>query len=1379
MVFPKFIRKQELLSRHCILYTTLFLLSQFVLTQEVIAQRLPKPETITVDNGLSFRRVNSIIQDHSGLMWFGTSKGLSRYDGNRFVHFGKDGTADIHFPSDEIHKDGFVFRNDSVLWVIADYTFFAININNFETNLVTGIEGKPLHFLRGENQDIWLISDNEQEQFLWRFTEQKGFTKVSSVPHFRMELSDINQDNSGNLWWSSTTRGLQKYDSTGTFQEVDTALERLYFHDEKTNYTDFFIDSQNRFFVYAMKKQAEYELWQYFPESGRKVIIREGLENFFLAATEDSWGNIWFGLDEQLLQLKPDGQLIDFTGALQKELDYSVINTIFQDRTNVLWIGTNGGLLKMPILKQMFKTHFAEKNIGWGNSIRGIGEYQDGELFFFSNTGKRGFYRINKENQEPEQINFGMEHADLIHLLSLSTYYIYDQRRNCIWTMFKSLMKLDLETKTIEVQPAVNLGLFYGNYNPVAIMPDGKILIGNILQQLALYHPETGVVNKILKTRSSEDDPILIRALLPEGNDRIWVATENNGIYLFNLKGETLRHYHTQSEPAINNNQVLCLHLDEAGDWLWFGTFGGGMSGIHLSTGKVKVFLAKDGLPNNNVVSILGDGDNLWVGTYNGLSCFNKEEETFQNFYEEDGLSDNEFNFTSAFKSSDGQLHFGGMNGINSFYPQDLVDRVGAPPLKLTRFSKHDQKENRLTTYQKDGQLKGPFIISPNISYFQFEWTLPNYLTPHKKQYYTWLEGLEEGWTSLGNTPSIRFNKLPAGNYKLHLKGKDSQNNWSELPEVLSISVIPPWWNTWWAYGLFLFSVIAGLTFLWKRESRRLQLQNQLEAEYNEAKRLRSIDKAKARFFANISHEFRTPLTVISGITEQMESNPKEWFREGITMIKRNTDRLLDLVNKMLDLSKLESGKMELHRKQSNIIAYLKYLAESIHSLAESKKIKVHFLSEEDNIMMDFDPDKIQQVMVNLLSNAIKFTLPDGDIYVSVRCISKAENGSGNEDHQLQIKVKDTGVGIPEDQIPYIFDRFYQVDDTATRSEEGTGIGLALVMELIKLMEGSISVKSKLGKETEFTIILPIRTISHEITPVPEIEASSSNFTSAVTTPAITTREHTDKRVSLKSTKPRVLLVEDNPDVVAYIAACLQNDYTIYVGKDGQEGIDIAVENIPDLIITDVMMPLKDGYELCQTIKSDERTSHIPIIMLTAKADMESRLEGLEMGADAYLNKPFHKKELIVRIKKLLELRKSLQKHFLSVAGLQTDEPNIEKRPETSFKEDLFIQKLTSIVESHLDDLNFTVDHFCKEIGMSHSQLHRKITALTGLSPNKFIRYIRLEKAKALLLNPDLTINMVAYSTGFNGQNYFGRMFKSEFGLTPMQWRKGRVEEMK
>jgi DNA-binding response OmpR family regulator len=478
------------------------------------------------------------------------------------------------------------------------------------------------------------------------------------------------------------------------------------------------------------------------------------------------------------------------------------------------------------------------------------------------------------------------------------------------------------------------------------------------------------------------------------------------------------------------------------------------------------------------------------------------------------------------------------------------------------------------------------------------------------------------------------------------------------------------------------------------------------------------------------------------------------------------------LVNEMLDLSKLESGKMSLQLIEGDVITFLRYVVESFHSLAESQNKQLHFLSDTDSLHTEYDPEKMRQVISNLLSNALKFTPEKGNIYISVseRSIANKENKS-----LLVIKVKDTGIGIPGEQVQYIFDRFYQSNNNQDRRARGTGIGLALTKELMKLMEGEISVKSPprgANRGTEFTVTLPCRKISSTETKTVVADLKPIHQNKSLITE--TAREVSNEIVHEE--KPLILLVEDNPDVVAYTASCLP-DYRLAVSKNGMEGWEIAKKIIPDLVITDVMMPVMDGFELCHQLRNNERTSHIPVIMLTAKADLPSKMEGLNRGADVYLEKPFNREELTMRIKKLLELRKQLQQYYLKKAGL-VDKHVAMPPPVDAEAEDVFVKKVRETVEEHLSDFSFTVEQLCKCVFMSHSQLHRKLEALTGCSPNKFIRILRLNKAKELLKKTDSSITSIAFECGYNDPAYFSRVFKQENNVTPQEWRVMYKEEL-
>ena len=541
-----------------------------------------------------------------------------------------------------------------------------------------------------------------------------------------------------------------------------------------------------------------------------------------------------------------------------------------------------------------------------------------------------------------------------------------------------------------------------------------------------------------------------------------------------------------------------------------------------------------------------------------------------------------------------------------------------------------------------------------------------------------------------------------------------------------------------------------------KRAIEEIESHKEAAQTKEQLNQLQELDALKTRLYTNITHEFRTPLTIILGITDRLTEELEESAQSGLHMIQRNGHHLLNLINQMLELRKLESGKALVHMQQGDMLAYLKYITASFDSYAASRDIRVHFLTEEQGIVMDYDPEKVLHIVSNLLSNAVKFTKDGGDVYVSV-AIEAGEN--------LLLKVKDTGIGIPTEKLAYIFDRFYQVDDSATRASEGTGIGLALTKELIKVLQGTIQVKSELGKGTQFTIHLPISrdaaikedALSHMV---------EEKLNAFVPPPASSFAPNLEPEVEA----PLTLIIEDNPDVRQYIAACLEEEYRLTFAENGQVGIDMALDLVPDLIISDVMMPEKDGFEVCEILKNNAHTSHIPIILLTAKADVESRLKGLQRGADAYLPKPFNRDELLIRMQKLLELRRQLQQYYLSLTADDQVSLN-EKDSAEAEQEHQFVKQVRAVIEAHLADPKFVVPDLCREIGMSHSQLHRKLSALTGLSTKKLIRSIRMNYAKKLLKDPQLTITAVAYDAGFNDPDYFHRVFKQVFGMTPGAFR--------
>ena len=520
--------------------------------------------------------------------------------------------------------------------------------------------------------------------------------------------------------------------------------------------------------------------------------------------------------------------------------------------------------------------------------------------------------------------------------------------------------------------------------------------------------------------------------------------------------------------------------------------------------------------------------------------------------------------------------------------------------------------------------------------------------------------------------------------------------------------------------------------------------------------RMKELDEFKTKLYNNITHEFRTPLTIILGMVEQIKEDPEKWSDEGFNMIKRNGQNLLNLTNQMLDLSKLEANAMPVKIIQDDIALYLKYLVESFHSLSNTKHINLSFNADPDEIIMDFDPDKVQDILSNLISNAIKFTPDAGKVKVSIS--KKYKRGNSH----LILSVMDTGIGIPKEHLPKVFNRYFQSENHRAQQTEGTGLGLALTKELVKLFKGEINVKSEMNLGTTFTVNLPITNDAKDgqLHLTDEIEHAINR--------QILNKKIIGSNNDNLSDGLKLLIVEDNNDLVYYLNSILSGDYHIEIAKNGLEGYKKAIEVIPDLIISDVMMPVMNGVDFCKKLKNDIRTSHIPVVLLTARADIDSKMKGLKAGADVYLAKPFNKNELFIHIDKLIQLRKELQQRYMAI---EVQKPLATNGVPLLPLEDMFIKKVGNILEKHLCEEEFGIPELCLYIGMSRSQLYRKFSALTNTTIHHYILKLRLVKARELLQKTNLNVSEVAYDTGFKNPSHFSRVYSEEFGIAPSKTR--------
>ena len=735
----------------------------------------------------------------------------------------------------------------------------------------------------------------------------------------------------------------------------------------------------------------------------------------------------------------------------------------------------------------------------------------------------------------------------------------------------------------------------------------------------------------------------------------------------------------------------------------------------------------------------------IWLSTDKGLCRFDVRAKTVTNFTVADGLPDNLFNERSYLKMRDGAMVFGGVNGLTVFHPDSLRLNTHAPQTRIVGF----RVNNRTFDFAGDSNIS----LSRDENLISFDFAALEFTNPAQNQYRYQLVGVDKDWVFLGTKNSVQFVALSPGTYTFKVMGSNNHGVWSEQPAVLRFTIRPPWWASWWAYLLYLGLAAAGF---WR------YYQYLLRQRFSEQEKLRlkELDDFKSRFFTNITHEFRTPLTVILGMSEQVlrdkitQSNPAN-IAQPLGLIKRNGENLLRLVNQILDLAKLESNTLKMNYIQGDILAFIRYIAESLHSLSNAHNLLLRVESDQTKIVMDYDPERFLQIIHNLLSNAIKFTPSGGKIILQ----------ANQEGQWLKISVTDTGAGIPPEELPHLFERFFQARNQEHAKAGGAGIGLSLTRELVKAMGGEISVDSKVGVGSTFFVKLPVTNNGNFDEKGPDNWKVPT--TSRPTSPLPTV---------IESDRLSILLIEDNPDVVEYLNACLQGagdrkgrPYNLDFAYNGQAGIEKALESVPDLIVSDVMMPLKDGFEVVDVLKNDESTSHIPIVLLTARADVESRLAGLRRGADAYLSKPFHQEELLVTVENLLESRRKLQSKYQQNILATVVAPLTVTAADP---EDTFLQNVRAIIAANYAHEDFGLPQLCQKIGMSRSQLFRKMKALTDIAPSDLIRVYRLNKAKTLLESGTVNVAEAAWQVGFKDPSYFSKLYQEEFGELPREARK-------
>ncbi|MCF0074717.1 response regulator [Dyadobacter sp. CY261] len=1283
----------------------------------------PVPETIAAKQGLPQGFVPGIVQDERGFIWLATRDGLCRYDGRQFRVFQPSDAQEVSLSS--LGLENLQSGVDGKIWITTDQG--QIDIFDPVRETFFNFSGQAFYqkhfgkrFLRNmyidRQQRLWLMSDGGglasihlNTQKIGQYNAQEGDTSGIAQAHVRF----VSEDRAGNIW-AGTNQGIFVHkNNTAHFTKYYSGSQAFPPIDRKIN---------------ALKELQNGRLILLFdtgmallnPASGDcrvYPLVFDAKAQYRHPIVTDSKGNVYFFKMNGLYRLSANDSLTAFP----VQQDVQEFKSLYIDRSDVLWAGTNGqGIRKYNLRAGYFKTK----------------PYSNGFLADLLHD----FLNVPQEEM-------GRLPADLF---SYNFRYAFENPQKMWFSAGRTpLYELDLVTRQIKDIPfPVDVNDIKRSELAISLAkdPDGRMWA---MHDSLLFSCKNGVWTRFRHAIRPQIESGIHQIVA----DRqfIWVATTLRGLYRIDKDSGTIRRFGVnKSAGSLSNDNLYCLFADPLdNNLLWIGTFGGGLCRFDKRTGRCDRISKDNGLPNNVVYAAIPDHfGNVWVATNQGLCQIDRKTLRTRTYTREDGLMADEFNRFHALALPD-RIFLGGMEGITAFDPRQSNADSYRPPVHITGVFINNQA---LKPHLSAGEVPVAALESLNLAHWQnfvtIEFAAMQYNRSDKVRYRYQLEGVDKQWIET-ETPVTKYTDLRPGHYVLRLNASNTHGIWSPQVRELHIRISPPWWLTWWAYAVYvglLLVLIYGLMRIYiNRERMRQSIlfkQKEVDLKVREAEQLRELDEMKTKFFSNITHEFRTPLTLILGPAEQMLEEPRQ-EKDGkrLSLIERNARQLLGLINQLLDLSKLEARTARVDTALGNLGSYMQDLIQPFQLAAEARKINLSFPIKLESQYYWFDHEKLERIVNNLLSNAVKFADEGGQIQFFLT--SAVPEG-------VEIRVANTGPRIPDTQLGHIFDRFYQADQQ-NGYHEGTGIGLAIVKELVQLQGGNVAVQSGVDAfDTVFTVILPYR----EAAPEAVEEGLVQVFYGHENGHAI--HEQADL--------PKILLVEDNAGLAGFISESLEGSYHFYHAQNGRQGLEMAAEIMPDLIISDVMMPVMDGYAFCRFIKSNLETSHIPVVLLTAKMALESRVEGLELGADDYITKPFHLPELRLRVRNLLDRQARLYERLRARFTALVAEP-----AKSEESRDPFLVKLHQILDTRLESPEFGVAELTHEIGMSNSSLNRKLKTLTDLSAVELIRNYRLKKAAALLVD-GVAVSEAAYAVGFDNLSYFAKCFRDLYHMTPREF---------
>lgn len=1374
-----------------------------VLTAFISAAQTGKYQFAHLDftQGLSHNQVSCIYKDARGMMWFGTMSGLNRYDGYTFKVF-------KHNIKDSLSlNDNFISAIEEgpfdKLWIQTGVGFNIYDpaTEKFDRNAARVLKALSLpqygltKIVKSKTGFWFLYADSGLYKFepgKKTFVFEHADEDNTSIQ--RNTIADIKEDSKGNLWIVHRNGWLEKLNVRAQEVTFRTNVLQQQIGTEDLLY-NLYIDAQDELWVYATGK---IEGVYYYKPAKNEVLhfakdtkVGRLSNNIVDGIVQDDKGLMWIATDHggvNILDKKSSNvNVVSNKPDDDKSLAQNSVSAVYKDNLGIVWLGTfkrgisyyHESLIKFPL----YRHQPSNANSLSYDDINRFVEDAQGNIWIGTNGG--GLIYFNRKTNTFKQFTHDPANANSLSNNVVVCLFIDHNETLWIGTYYGGLDSYDGKTFTHHRHnDVVATSLADDRVWSVYEDSEKNLWVGTLEGGLdkydrehnIFYHHKTGEPNGLAAN--------YIPSITEDNHKNIWIATSYGINVIEKNTGKIIRY--SLEENKLSNNNLIALLKDSRGN-IWAGTREG-LNVFIESKKQFQTFRTEDGLPDNAILSMLEDDEhNLWISTPNGISkvtVYGDQQKGFsincKNYDELDGLQGREFNSGAGLKTREGELIFGGPNGFNIFNPKNITTNKNVPPVVLTGFQLFNrtinigEKINNHVVLPKAISETNQITLKYNENVFSIEFASLSYANTQKNEYAYILEGFNNQWlTTDGKTRKATFTNLDPGAYTFRVKASNDDGVWNSTGIALKIIILPPWWKTPLAYALYVVVIATVLYFSRRMVIQRARIRFALEQERKEAHRMHELDMMKIRFFTNVSHEFRTPLSLILTPLDKMIKQTNDVAQKTqFLLMRRNAKRLLNMVNQLLDFRKLEVQELKLQPTKGDIVKFIKDLSYSFTDIAEKKSIYFDFSTSVESLYTNFDHDKIERIIFNLLSNAFKFTPENGEVSVNIA----VQNDDNSNQKLLQIIVVDTGIGIDNEKQERIFERFFQNDVPGSMINQGSGIGLAIVKEFVKMHNGNIAVQSEPGKGSSFVITLPVEEIDAAITNnIPVAEEVATEFEEPVTNGIEINGTKTNEAINgtekTAPKKPLVLLVEDNEDFRFYLKDNLRECFTIVEAANGKEGWQKTLSSHPDLIVSDISMPEMNGIDLCKKIKADKRTSFIPVILLTALMGEEQQLKGLETGANDYMTKPFNFEILLSKIKNLLAQKESFKKTYQKQVQANPSQLAFDSPDEK------FIQQALDTVEKNMNNDKFSVEDLSRELYLSRVALYKKLLALTGKTPIEFIRSIRLKRAVQLLQNSELTIAEIAYQVGFNNPKYFSKYFKEEFGMLPSEM-KERGSEM-